>query len=67
MQKLVAVPQRNDEYDPRRPIYEVRVLEGVNRIEVEIVVGLPRGAPKVGSGPEIELEKITLFVNVTKN
>lgn len=66
VQKLPAIPQRADEYDSRRPVYEARLLEGVNRIEVEMVAGLPRGTPKVGSGQEIELEKITVFVNIAK-
>ena len=48
------------------PIYEVRLYSGVMRIEVELAVGLPRGAPKVGSGPDLETEKITVFVHLTK-
>lgn len=66
MQKLTALPQRADEYDPRKPTYETRVSEGVNRVEVEMVAGPPRSASKAGSGHEIEIEKITVFVNVAK-
>lgn len=66
-QRLSAMPQRAEDTDPRRPLYEARVLPGVNRIEVEMIAGTPRGAPKVGSGQDIELEKMTVFVHVAKN
>lgn len=66
-QRLSAMPQRAEDTDPRKPLYEARVLSGVNRIEVEMIVGTPRGTPKVGSGQEIELEKITVFAHVAKN
>ena len=59
--------QRAEDTDQRRPIYEARVLPGiVNRIEVEVVAGPPRGAPKVGSGQEIEIEKTTIFAHVLR-
>ena len=48
------------------PVYEVRLFPGVMRIEVELAVGLPRGAPKVGSGPDLETEKVTVFVHLSK-
>ncbi|KAF6233473.1 hypothetical protein HO173_008405 [Letharia columbiana] len=54
------------EPDPRRPVYETRLVPGVNSIEVEIIAGPPRGAPKVGSGQDIEFEKITVFVHLQK-
>lgn len=38
-------------------------MPGTNTIEVEVIAGLPRGAPKTGSGPEIELEKYIVFVH----
>lgn len=66
-QRLSAMPQRVEDTDPRKPLYEARVLPGVNRIEVEMIAGTPRGAPKVGSGQEIEFEKIAVFVHVAKN
>lgn len=66
LQRLIAIPQRAEDNDPRRPLYEARVLPGVNRIEVEMVAGLARGNGKAGPGPEIELEKITVFVNVAR-
>ena len=52
--------------DPRRPLYDVRVVPGVNRIDVEMIAGPPRGAPKVNLGQEIELEKITVFINLVR-
>lgn len=67
MQRLNPIPERPEETDPSRPLYEARVTTGIiNRIEIEVVAGTPRGTPKVGNGPEIETEKITLFVNLTK-
>lgn len=41
-------------------------MPGVNRIEVEMIAGPPRGAPKTGPGQDIELEKITVFVNLLR-
>lgn len=61
------MPQRPEETDPKRPLYEARVIPGVNRIEVEVVAGPPRGAHKVGSGQEIEIEKTTVFANILKD
>lgn len=59
--------ERPEETDPRKPLYEVRLTPGnINRIEIETVAGYARGAPKVGSGPEVEVEKIMLFVNLGK-
>ena len=67
MQRLNPIPERPEETNSRKPLYEARVTTGnISRIEVEVVAGNPRGTPKVGSGPEIEIEKITLFVNLAK-
>ena len=67
MQRLNPIPERPEETDPSRPLYEARVTTGnINRIEIEVVAGTPRGAPKVGNGPELEVEKVTLFFNLTK-
>lgn len=66
LQRLNPIPQRPEEADPRRPLYETKVSPGVNRIEVEMIAGPPRGALKLGAGQEVELEKITVFVNVLK-
>ena len=66
LQRLNPIPQRPEEADPRRPLYETRVSPGVNRIEVEMIAGPPRGAPKLGLGQEVELEKITVFANVLR-
>ncbi|KAL2058243.1 hypothetical protein ABVK25_001861 [Lepraria finkii] len=63
--RLHQIPQTG-EPDIRRPIYETRVVPGVNTIEVEVIAGPPRGAPKVGSGQEIEFEKFTVFVHLQK-
>ena len=58
--------RQTGEPDPRRPVYETRLVPGVNTIDVEIIAGPPRGAPKVGSGQDIEFEKITVFVHLQK-
>ncbi|KAL9126219.1 MAG: hypothetical protein Q9217_004699 [Psora testacea] len=57
-----ALPQR--ELDQIRPLYEHVLSPGVNTIEVEVIAGLPRGAPKSGLGSDIEIEKITLFIHL---
>lgn len=67
MQKVLATPQRAETFDARKSMYEFRVIEGVNRVEVEVIAGQPRGAPKLGSGPEMEHEKFLIFINVAKN
>ena len=51
------------ELDQRRPIFEHKLTPGTNTIEVEVIAGTPRGAPKTGSGPEIEIEKFTIFAH----
>ena len=67
MQRLNPIPERPEDTHSRKPLYEARVTTGsINRIEIEIVAGTPRGVPKVGNGPDVEVEKITLFVNLTK-
>ena len=67
MQRLNPIPEKPEDTDSKKPLYEARVTPGnVNRIEIEVVAGTPRGAPKVGNGPDLEVEKVTLFVNVTK-
>ncbi|KAL8785467.1 MAG: hypothetical protein Q9195_008610 [Heterodermia aff. obscurata] len=67
MQRLNPIPERPEETNVSKPLYEARVTTGsINRIEIEVVAGTPRGVPKVGNGPEIEMEKITLFVSLTK-
>ncbi|KAI9656051.1 MAG: hypothetical protein M1821_005112 [Bathelium mastoideum] len=52
------------EHEEKLQVFEARLQPGVNRIEVEVVVGRQRGlggAEKGGS--EIEGEKISVFVN----
>ena len=53
-----------EDIDPRRPVYELRPdSDDLNRIDIECIAGLPRGAPKVGTGPDFEFEKFTIFVS----
>lgn len=58
--------RQTGEPDPRRLVYETRLIPGVNPIEIEIIAGPPRGAPKVGSGQDIEFEKFSIFVHLQK-
>ena len=51
------------ELDQRRPIYEHKLIPGTNTIEVEVIAGMPRGAPKTGTGQEIEIEKFIVFAH----
>ena len=67
MQRLEAIPQRPEEYDASKPMYEVRLMEGVNRVEIEMVAGPPRGGPKNGIGQGIDKEKFSAFINVAKS
>ena len=47
----------------QQPTYEFKLHPGTNTIEVEVIAGMPRGTPKIGNGPDIELEKITVFAH----
>lgn len=67
MQRLEAMPQRAEEYDAARPMYEVRLMEGVNRVEIEMVAGPARGASRNGNGQGIEKERFSAFINVAKS
>ncbi|KAL9611018.1 MAG: hypothetical protein Q9167_004299 [Letrouitia subvulpina] len=66
-QRLNAIPQMPESSDQRKPVYESRFIPGVNRIEVEMVAGIPRGVPKIGTGPELEVEKFTIFAHLVKD
>lgn len=63
-QRLVSTQLRAENSDPRRSLYDARLVPGINRVEVEIIAGPPRGVPKIGPGQDIELEKVTVFVNL---
>lgn len=66
-QRLVPMPQvPGQPIDHINPLFEARLLPGVNRIEVELIAALPKGAPKPPSGPDVELEKITIFANLLR-
>ncbi|KAI9811352.1 MAG: hypothetical protein M1827_005512 [Pycnora praestabilis] len=65
-QRIHPVPQRPDQSDPKKPLFEARLSQGINRIEIEIIAGSGRGAPKTGTGPDVEFEKITLFANLLR-
>ncbi|KAL8932404.1 MAG: hypothetical protein Q9216_006853 [Gyalolechia sp. 2 TL-2023] len=64
--RIMSTPHRPEESDARKSLYEHRVVPGMNRIEVELVAGTPRGAPKMGTGPDLEVEKITIFAHLMR-
>ncbi len=67
-QRLNPMPlQPGQNADQRRPLFEARLSPGVNRIEVEVIAGPPRGAPKLTPGQDVELERITIFANLLKS
>ena len=53
--------------DPRHPLFETRLVPGVNRIEVELIAALPKGSPKLANGHDVELEKVTVFANLMRS
>lgn len=66
-QRLVAMPQvPGQPIDHRNPLFEARLLPGVNRIEVELIAALPKGASRAANGQEVELEKVTIFANLLR-
>ncbi|KAJ5037443.1 uncharacterized protein L3040_007618 [Drepanopeziza brunnea f. sp. 'multigermtubi'] len=66
-QRLNAMPLiPGHPVDPRHPLFEARLLPGVNRIELELIAALPKGSGKPASGQDVELEKITVFANLLR-
>ncbi|KAF7902249.1 hypothetical protein EAF00_002152 [Botryotinia globosa] len=66
--RLHAIPLiPNHGVDPRQPLFEARLVPGVNKIEVELIAALPRGTVKSAGGPEVEIEKVTVFANLMRN
>ena len=65
-QRLHAIPIPGQGLDNLNPLFEARILPGVNRIEVELIAALPKDAPKLANGQEVELEKFTIFANLMK-
>lgn len=66
-QRLIAMPQiPGQPIDHVRPLFEARLLPGVNRIEVELIAALPKGVAKPPDGQDMELEKITVFANLLR-
>ena len=53
------------ENEEKLQVFEARLQPGVNRIEVEVVVGKQRGGSDK-NGPEIEGEKVSVFVNLMR-
>ncbi|KAE8451051.1 hypothetical protein EG329_004723 [Mollisiaceae sp. DMI_Dod_QoI] len=67
-QRLHAMPTiPGHSVDTTHPLFEARLLPGVNRIEVELIAALPKGAAKPANGQDVELEKITIFANLLKS
>lgn len=66
IQRLNAMPMPGQAPDPRHPLFEARLIPGVNRIEIELIAALPKGATKPANGQDVEMEKITIFANLMK-
>ncbi|KUJ24337.1 Bromodomain-containing protein-like protein [Mollisia scopiformis] len=67
-QRLHAMPTiPTHSVDTRLPLFEARLSTGVNRIEVELIAALPKGAAKLANGQDVELEKITVFANLLRS
>ena len=67
-QRLHAMPLvPGQAIDNLHPLFEARIIPGVNRIEIELIAALPKGAPKLANGQDVELEKITVFANLMKS
>jgi len=65
--RLHSLPVPGQQSDTRHPLFEARLLPGVNRIEIELIAALPKGAPKPTTGSDVEMEKITVFANLLKS
>ncbi|CAG8972979.1 hypothetical protein HYALB_00008339 [Hymenoscyphus albidus] len=61
---ISAIPGQQP--DPQHPLFEARLVPGVNRIEIELIAALPKGT-KRPNGQEAELEKISIFANLLKD
>jgi hypothetical protein len=66
-QRLHAIPPPGHAVDNLHPLFEARILPGVNRIEIELIAALPKDAPKLANGQDVELEKFTIFANLMKS
>ena len=65
--RLHAIPTiPGHSVDNRHPLFEARLLPGVNRIEIELIAALPKGSAKPAGGQEVELEKIIVFANLMR-
>ena len=61
-----GLPELKDQ-EEKLQVFDARLQPGVNRIEVEVVVGKQRGGGGgEKSGPEIEGEKVSVFVNLMR-
>jgi hypothetical protein len=52
--------------DQMQPLFEARLLPGVNRIEVEVIAAIPRGTTGPPGSQDVEFEKVTIFANLLR-
>lgn len=64
LQAMPSIPGQR--VDDRHPLFEARLLPGVNRIDIEMIAALPKGEPKPAHGFDMEMEKITIFAHVLR-
>ena len=51
--------------DAAEPLFDVRLMPGVNKIEIELVAALPKEAKPIND-QKMEKEKVTIFANLLK-
>lgn len=66
-QRLQSMPKiQGGVMDRESQVFVARLIPGVNRIELEIIAALPKGAVKGVNGSDVELEKFNIFANLLK-
>ena len=51
--------------DSAEPLFDVRLMPGVNKIEIELVAAFPKEAKPIND-QKMEKEKVTIFANLLK-
>jgi len=63
--KMLEVTRQDGQKEKGRPFYEGKLVQGVNRIEVEVVAEKEKGK-KGGDKGDVEGEKCTIFVHLMR-
>jgi len=62
---FVPPPGDHVQVDPKVKRYDAQLHHGMNTIQIQIIAALPHDQ-RDPSGPEVEIEKITVFANMTR-